>query len=177
MALPVTLYEAKAQLQLGDEDYEHDAEVDGFLHDAVAWVEGATGHILEARDITEQFAGFDRMEVRAWPILPTATPVVTYAGPPVDPITVAGARVDISRRPARILPPAGLRWPFVASSTMVTVTVRAGYEDPGAVPRDLRRAILVLIGGYDADREGGDIFAKAEASARRLCDRHRLRRL
>ena len=66
---------------------------------------------------------------------------------------------------------------MVPTGTITTVTVRAGYESPDDVPRDLRRAMLVLIGAYDADREGGDILAKAEASARRLCDRHRLRRL
>jgi hypothetical protein len=58
-----------------------------------------------------------------------------------------------------------------------TVTIRVGYESADEVPRDLRRAMLLLIAAYDADREGGDVFAKAEDAARRLCRRYRLHRL
>jgi uncharacterized phiE125 gp8 family phage protein len=176
MTLPVNLYEAKEQLQLGD-DYTHDAEVDGFLQDAAAWVEKFTGHILEARQVTEQFLGFDRLQLRAWPILPGAALTVTYTDTAGSTIAVTGARVDVSRRPARVFPSLGSHWPVVMSGTQATVTVRAGYEDEADVPRNLRRAILVLVAAYDADREGGDILAKAETSARRLCDRYRLRRL
>ena len=37
-------------------------------------------------------------------------------------------------------------------------------------PRNMRRAALVLLTAYHDDREGGDVLAKAEASAGRLCD-------
>jgi len=176
MILPVSLEEAKAQLQLGD-DYTRDFEVAGFIEDAAAWVEKFTGLMLGAQDVTEQLSGFGRMELRAWPIASTAVPAVAYADATGTPIGVAGVRLDLTRRPARVVPAIGGRWPMVPTGTITTVTVRAGYESPDDVPRDLRRAMLVLIGAYDADREGGDILAKAEASARRLCDRHRLRRL
>lgn len=176
MALPVTIELARLQLNLGPAEGE-DEEINGFIDDAAAWVERVTGHILEARDVTEQFTGLHRLELRAWPILPTAVPAVAYADATGTPIGIAGARIDISRRPARVMPALGGYWPALPTGTLTTVTLRAGYEDPADVPRDLRRAMLILISGYDNDREGGDIFMKSEASARRLCDRHRLRRI
>jgi hypothetical protein len=177
MPIPVTLFEAKDQLQIGRNDWDRDAEIDGFIEDAAAWVEEYTGHILVARDVTEHFDGFDKIDLRAWPVKPTAVPVITYAGPPVDPIAVPGPRMKASRRPARVLPAVGLRWPLVASSTIVTVTIRAGYEEDDAVPRNFRRAILILISAYDADREGGGLLEKAQATARRLCSSFRNRTL
>lgn len=177
MTLPITLEDAKRQLQMDTVSTERDIEVGGFLDDAVAWVEQHTGHIFEARNVTEQFDGMARLHLRAWPILPTAVPALSYRDASGASVAVAGARVEVSRRPARIVPGVGFRWPAPARGLPVTVTVRAGHESPASVPRDLRRAMLILIAGYDSDREGGDIFAKAEASARRLCDPYRMRRL
>jgi hypothetical protein len=37
--------------------------------------------------------------------------------------------------------------------------------------------MLVLITAYDDDREGGDVFQQAEATARRLCRDYRFRAL
>lgn len=177
MTLPVTIPDAKDQLQLASDADDRDAEIDGFIRDAAAFVESVTGHILEARNVTEQFRGYGVVQLAAWPIAPTAVPGVAYTDAAGAPVAVVGTRLDVSRRPARVLPPSGTFYTFRDARQLFTVTIRAGYEDPALVPRDLRRAILVLISGYDADREGGDVFAKAEASARRLCNPHRLRRL
>lgn len=176
MALPVTLEDAKAQLRLHESVHEFDVEIDGFLHDAAAWVEQYTGHILEQREVTETVNGFAAPRLRAWPIAADAAVAVSYlaAG---DAVTVTGARIDVVRRPARLLPAAGTIWPRVAATTPVTMTFTAGYADPDDVPRNLRRAILVLVGAYDADREGGEILAQAEETARKLCSRYKVRSL
>lgn len=174
--MPVTLVEAKAQLQM-DGDDSRDAEIAGFLKDAVDWVEKFTGQILDAREVTEQFRGFKAVELRAWPIDAGAVPGVAYVDAAGAPVSVIGARLDLSRRPARILPPSGSFFPFRDSDQLFTVTIRAGYEPGAFIPGNFRRAILVLVAAYDADREGGDVLAKAEASARRLCDGFRVRRL
>lgn len=144
--------------------------------DAAAWVERYTGHILMARTVTEQINGFSRGELKAWPIFPTTVPAVSYEDASGAMITVP-ARIDASRRPARILPAQGSRWPHLPSDTIVTVSVRAGYESELEIPPNFNRAMLVLIGAYDADREGGDIFQQAEKSARSLCSSYRLRRV
>lgn len=177
MALPVDLMEAKKHLQLDSDAFGADYEVAGMIEDAAAWVETYTGHILEARDVTETLSGFERMELRAWPIMPSTVVGIAYTDSTGAPIGIAAARLDVSSRPARVLPPFGSRWPIVPKGTIVTATFRAGYEKVDDVPRDFRRAMLILIAGYDSDREGGDLAAKSEATAARLCGRHRLRRL
>lgn len=172
MALPVTLEEAKRQLKVEDDETAQDDEISDFIADAADWVESFTGHILVRREVVEHFSGFRPVALRAWPIADTTVPVVRYIPTGGAPAT-ADARLDLTNRPARILPAAGGFWPFVDSRQAFSVTIEAGYEDANDVPRGLCRAMLVLIGAYDADREGGDILAKAEATARRLCQRYK----
>jgi len=168
MTLPISLEQARAQLKA--ETDEQDDEIRDFISDAAGWVERYTGHILEARTVEETFCGFRPVSIRAWPLLPATVPTITYTGP--DGATVTeNARLDVAARPGRVMPAVGAFWPFRDSGQRFTVSVRAGYEDPADVPGNLRRAMLVLIGAYDADREGGKILADAEASARRLCQR------
>lgn len=156
-------------------DPSRDAEIADFIDDAAAWVEEYTGHILVARDVVEQFVSFERLRLKAWPIKHDAVVGIGYSPGAGAATNLYGARIASSSRPAVVLPAAGTRWPSGASG--VTVLVRAGYEPDDEVPGNIRRAMLVLISGYDADREGGDVFAKAEASARSLCSRLKARRL
>lgn len=176
MALPVSLDEAKAQLRADGDD--QNAEIEGFIQDAAAWVENYTGLILEAREVTEPFHGFGPVSLRAWPIAAGAAFGGAYVDSAGVPQALTSARLDLSRRPARFLPPVGTSfWPFYNADQLFTVTVRAGYENPADVPRNIRRAMLVLISAYDADREGGKIMADAEAAATRLCRGFKAHRL
>ncbi len=174
MAIPVSIEDARRQVRLDEDDTSLDADLVGFIADAAAWVERYTGHLLVARDVTEHFKTFDRVALRAWPIKADAVVTVSYdvLGSPVE---VPGARLSLGQRPATLLPAGGTR--FICGPADVQVTVRAGYEEGGLVPREMRRAMLILISAYEFDREGGDIFAKAEASARRLCGDYRLHKL
>lgn len=174
MAIPVSLGDARRQLRMEVDDDSRDDEIAGWIADAAGWVEDYTGHILEAREVTEQFRAPARtIGLRSWPIKFQTFATVTYAGGTVVPDIL----VDVSARPARVAMPFGRCWPLTRSDQVLTVTVRAGYEAADAVPRNIRRAMLLLISAYDEDREGGDIFAKAEAAARRLCGSLRARRL
>ena len=174
MAIPVTLEEAKAQLRIEADDTAFDTEVQDFLDDAVAWVENYTGHILEEREVTEELGGFAKPRLRAWPINAAAPISVSYADA-TGPITISAARIGAALRPATLLPPVGAIWPRVSVGTPTTVTFTAGYADDEQPPRNFRRAMLILISAYEADREGGDVFMKAEAAARRLCGPFRWR--
>lgn len=177
MAVPVILADARRQLKLEADDTTQDVELAGFIADAAAWAEKYTGHILAARDVTVQLPSFTS-KLPAWPIKPDASVSVSYGQIGAAPTVVTGVNVAVGARPARLAIPTSLSaWPLLASSDVVTVTVRAGYEDGDEVPASFRRAMLVLIGGYDADREGGDTFAKAETSARRLLAFYRARSL
>lgn len=176
MVLPVSLDEARAQLRV--EVGDHDEEISGFLHDAAAWVESYTGHILEAREVTEDFRCPARsVLLRAWPVANDAVPNVSYLSAAGEPATFAGVFLDVSRRPARISLASGAVWPSRDPNLAFTVTVRAGYETPEEVPRNFRRAMLVLIAAYDADREGGAILAQAETAATRLCRGYKVHRV
>jgi len=169
MATPVSILDARRQLRLTDDDASMDGHITGWIADAAAWVEQYTGHILEARDVTEQFSGFGAVRLRAWPVAPTAVPGVAYVTADGSPVAIIGARLDVSSRPARVLPPGGPFYPFRHAEQLFTVTVRAGYGPHDRVPGNVRRAMLVLIAAYDQDREGGDMFQAAEASAKSLC--------
>lgn len=177
MAIPVTLEDARRQLRIEDNDASQDTELQGFINDAAAWIEKYTGHILVARDVTETFRGFGTSTLRAWPIKPTAAIGLAYVDANGTPVALTGGTLDVSQRPARVIPAGGCFWPFRNAHQIYSVTVRAGYEDGDAVPGNFRRAMLVLIGAYDADREGGDILTKAEATARSLCYWYRARAL
>jgi len=177
MAIPVTIQDARRQVKLAEDDNSQDADLVQFIADAAAWVEDYTGHILAARDVTETFRGFGAVSLRAWPVKPNAVPGVAYVDAAGAPVAIVGARLDVSGRPVRVLPPSGPFYSFRDAQQAFTVTVRAGYEDAGAVPGNFRRAMLILISALDSDREGGDVFQKAEAAARRLCGSKRARRL
>lgn len=172
----VSLEDARRQLRLGS-DTSRDQELQDWITDAQGWIEDYTGHTLSLRDVTQTFTGFDSMTLRAWPVAASAVPIVTYTDQTGQAITVPAARIDASRRPVRAVPKIGTRWPSVAAGTTVTVTVAAGYASAAAVPRNFRRAALLLIGAYDADREGGEIMQAAEQTARRLCGGKRARSL
>jgi hypothetical protein len=176
MAIPVSLEDAKRQLRQGGETLtpEREIEINGFIADAASWVERYTGHILAAREVIEAVRVPSRViELRAWPIKASAVPQV------LDPSLAAflGARLDVSSRPARLLAPLGRCWPLWRTDETMTITIRAGYEAADPVPGEMRRAMLILIAAYDADREGGKIMADAKAAARGLCRDYRLRRL
>lgn len=176
MAIPVSLADARRQLRMEVDDDSRDDELSDFIADAAAWVENYTGHVLVEREVTETFDGFGPLKLRAWPIAPGASLALSYLDRSgLAPVT--GARLLVHSRPARVVPALGSGWPAVSARTTVTATFTAGYGEGEEVPRNLRRAMLLLISAYDEDREGGDIFAKAEAAARRLCGSLRARGL
>jgi len=177
MAIPVTIEDARRQIRLEEDDESKDTDLRQFIDDAAAWIEVYTGHILEARDVTETFCGFGVVGLRAWPVKPNAVPGVAYVDSAGAPVAIVGARLDCSGRPVRVLPPSGPFYSFRDAQQVFTVTIRAGYEDAGSVPGNFRRAMLILISAFDSDREGGEVFQKAEAAARRLCGSKRARRL
>lgn len=161
MALPVTLEEAKRQLRvIGD---SRDDEINDFILDAAGWVEEYTGHVLEQREITERFASFDRLRLSGWPIV-EGTVSVSVSG-----AMFPDSRLNYLSRPASVLPGVNAAWPQMIDGQIVEVTYSAGYASPEDVPRNIRRSMLILITGYDFDREGGEHMAAAEATAKRLC--------
>lgn len=175
MPIPVSLDDAKRQLKIEIDDASQDDEIRGFIDDAAAWIEKLTGHVLVAREVVATFDAFDGVSFREWPIARTAVPTVSYEGSAGQAVPVVGVRAVLSRRPVRIAAAIGGRWPLLPTGSAITATIRAGYEDGDEVPPIFRRAILLLVAAYDADREGGDIVRKAEEAAKDLCGDYRIR--
>ncbi|TCP91885.1 hypothetical protein C8J42_103577 [Sphingomonas sp. PP-CE-1A-559] len=174
MAIPVSIEDARRQVRLDEDDDSQDADLNVSIVDAAAWVERYTGHILVARDVVEVFRVPPRaVELRAWPVKPDAVPMVTYD----DTVAVPGVRLDRTGRPARVLAAQGSCWPLTRTDQLLRVAIRAGYEPGDIVPGNFRRAMLILISAYESDREGGDIFQKAETAAKSLCRDFRARNL
>lgn len=176
MAIPVSIQDARRQIQLDEDDETRDADLTVWIADAAAWVEKYTGHILVALDVTQEFSGSGLAPLRAWPVKPTAAVTVSYPDASGNAVPMTGMRLSAATRPARIIPSLSCGFSAPRRAAM-TVTVRAGYEPSDHVPGNFRRAMLILISAYDSDREGGEVFQNAEKSARGLCRDFRLRQL
>lgn len=173
MPIPVTIEDARRQLRLEETDESRDAELQSFIDDAADRVERLTGLRFVAGEVEQQFRGASFATLSAWPIKDTAVPTISYVDDDGQRVTIEG-RLDVTSRPARVTPAPGTAWPFVSRDQRFKVTIRAGYEPTDTVPAMLKRAMLILISAFEEDREGGDLFTKAEASAIRLCDQYRV---
>lgn len=177
MADLITLAEAKAHLRV--DSAEEDTLIAAKIVAAQEWVEDYTGLVLSRRPVTENVGSFTPViKLRAWPI--DANQPVTVAFRSVDgsEYTIAGSELRAGSRPGLLYPAAGTQWPLQATATgSVEVTFTAGYADAASIPQILKQAALVMLTAFYDDREGGELFAGAERSARGLCRRYRRRTL
>ena len=71
--------------------------------------------------------------------------------------TLAGSsyQVDAKTQPGRLMPAYGAVWPSTRTETFNAVTVRlvCGYGLAGAVPEDIKAAMLLMIGHLNEHRE------------------------
>lgn len=170
----ITLDEAKRQLRLTPSNTSQDEEIKGFLADAQDWVTGYTGFLFSPQTVTESFrVPGRRIALRSWPIKAGAAVSVSYTDSAGQAAVMVNVTPCYSKSRLALVPKAGCAWPLSDPSQSLTVAVEAGLPEGAAVPGEIRRAVLMLIGAYDDDREGGETIAKAEATARRLCRRFR----
>ncbi|ARR55336.1 hypothetical protein HY78_18760 [Rhizorhabdus wittichii DC-6] len=166
MAEPVSLELARAHLRAGDDE---DAIIESCIVSARGWVENYTGQVLVPRRVSEAIDRFtDRLVT--WPI--ASVYQVTYADADRARVTLPADVYDIAavRRPALLTLKSGQSWPRVASGPgQIIVDVDAGYDTPADIPPGMVRAMLMLIGGYYADRETGGLASEVESAARLAC--------
>jgi len=174
---PITLEEAKLQLRL-DVDAD-DAAVTGYIIAAREWVESWTYLVLVRREISESIPAFSRRTaLRAWPIAADQPLTLSYRDGSGAEQTIENAVFRAAVEPALVFPAAGTLWPSASLvDGAITATFTAGFATPAEVPQLVKQAMLILITAYEADREGGEIFARAEASAKSLCRKSRRRTL
>ncbi len=151
-ALPVD--EFKAHLRLGTgfgEDTLQDVVLISFLRAAVAAIEGRTGKVLLAHDLSWQSADWRDRAGQGLPVAPvTALGAVTLIAADggetvVDPAEYA-LRADAH---APVVVPTGSLLPQVATKGAVRVVFTAGMAAAwGDLPADLAQAVLMLAAHY-----------------------------
>jgi uncharacterized phiE125 gp8 family phage protein len=175
MPEPLTLDEAKKQLRV-DSDGD-DSFIEEKIIAAREWVEDYTGLVLTRREVTESLSGLlARTALRAWPVAADQPITIAYRDQVGAEQVIADAVIRAATRPALIFPAAGSRWPLGWPATgVVDATFTAGFASAAEIPQGLKQAMLVMLTAFYEDREGGDVFAKAEETAKSLCRRHKRR--
>lgn len=166
MAEPITRDDAKRQLSIVGT--AEDTLIDDAIVDARGWIEDYTGLILTRRVVTEALPKFTS-KLSAWPIISIDSVGYVDAGQSETTLGSSSYLQFIGRRPASM---SARSWPSIYPGSAVSVTMIAGFatpEDIAAFSPNIMRAMRVLVAGFYMDREGGEVFAKAEASAKRLC--------
>lgn len=154
---PLTFAEAQEHLRLGDNDEQ--TLVENLISAAARHVESVTGRSLITRTLIQYWHGWPgRFLLRGGPVSSVAS--VEYQAT-AGSWTALGTdlyHVDIVATPARIWWDEDASPPQLAEiPNSVRATYVAGYADADAVPRELRQAMLLLIGHWFENREAGTL--------------------
>lgn len=166
MVEPITREQAKAQLRVTSS--AEDTLIDDAIIDARGWIERYTGLVLTCREVVEALHDFGS-PLRAWPIVSIDSIQYLDDAQAEAALDVSAYFAQIARRPARLT---ARSWPTIYPGSTVTVTMMAGFADPAAIIAFsplIMRAMRILVAGFFLDRRGGDVFTKAEESAKGLC--------
>jgi uncharacterized phiE125 gp8 family phage protein len=158
--LPVTLAEAKANLQYGASD--KDTFIEGLVQAATSHLEGRTG-ILGRALVTQtweaRFDGFPcryggRIELPMPPLQSVDWVKYVDAAGVVQTIPDTDYVVDAQHLIGRVRPAYGKAWPVPrCEEGSVRIQFKAGYGEPAAVPTPIKQAINLLVGHWWLNRE------------------------
>lgn len=154
----VSVVEAKRHLRVFHDD--DDADIEAMVASAEAAIEGPTGIGVALSPQTWRLS-LDRFPCEIIvPLGPvTAVTSVGYVDANGSDATVTGLRFDLDSSPLRIWPARGTAWPSATCEPgAVKVTFVCGYVD---LPKDLRWAILLLVGHLYENREAVTTDLKA----------------
>lgn len=146
----VTLAEAKRHLRVFHDD--DDADITSMIAVAEASIEGPNGIGIALLPQTWRLS-LDHFPCEiVVPLGPvTAVTSVTYRDGAGVEQSVSGPRYDLDQQPLRIWPARDTSWPSVAREPgAVKVTFVCGHQ---TLPRDLRWALLLLVGHFYENRE------------------------
>jgi len=179
----ITLAEAKAQLNLEEDETDDDALIEGYIA-------GATAHFEQwgiVVDREERSWSFDRfgalMVIPATPVDPETVAVSYLDSLGVEQSLTEFRVVPIGKHHLQLLPAIGSDWPTApAEDGVIMVTATAGFVavpgegDPptsAGMPEDLKVAAKIFVAHRYKNREGGD----AAGAIEELIDPYRLRRI
>lgn len=153
---PLTLEEAKLHLRVDHTD--DDAYIAMLIITARNMVENHTGRALLTQTWDYTLSDFPRRGFITLPLAPlqSVTSITYYDTAGAG--TVYGTsnyQVDAYGAPGRVALGYGLSWPSTTLRTANGVVIRfvAGYASTGAVPQDIKHAMLLIIGHFYENRE------------------------
>lgn len=154
---PLTFAEAQVHLRLADNDEQ--TLVENLISAATRHVESVTGRSLITRTLVQYWHGWpERFLLRGGPVSSVAS--VEYQAT-AGSWTALGAglyHADLVATPPRVWWDEDASPPQLAEiPNSVRATYAAGYADADAVPRELRLALLLLIGHWFENREAGTL--------------------
>lgn len=147
--LPLDFVKKAARIERGDED----ELITSLIYSAVFQIERETGQLFGVREVTESFAGFDAIRLRAAPVREIVSVGYRDADNAVAAFPLDGLRLVADTRPGRVTRLAAA-WPQVGSCTAdaVQVTFQAGY-DPADVPPTLKTVAVMMVTELWGQRE------------------------
>lgn len=146
--LPVTLQEAKDELEIYDDDSIND-RVFRLLKQATKQVEDDAGRVIMLQTLEGTLDRFPRgredIEIREWPVA-TLTHVKYYTGGTLTTLSSSLYLLDAMSAPARVQPVEDSVWPTTdVRNNAVQLEWTAGYATQAAVPEDVKSTVLLAL--------------------------------
>lgn len=153
---PVSVADAKKQLEISSSDTVHDAQLTELIEASREQFEDDTGLITTQQTFELRLDMFPLgKEVIRLPVRPVASvSSVTYTDGTNDEATLAGTVYQLDSRGRELFLKYDQEWPAIESqSESVVITFVAGYATAAAVPRLIKRAIALQVGKWFQDRD------------------------
>lgn len=156
---PVTLADAKSQVEIASASTAHDALLERLISEARQAIEDDTGIVAGERTITESFTSWPAtwIELHRRPV--SAITSIKYIDTAGVPQTFGAANyvLDASRVRPAIRLAYNASWPSIrGDESGITVTYVAGYSTRAAMPEAVKQAVLLRVAENFDDRTGAN---------------------
>lgn len=173
----ISLGEAKTHLRLEQDFTEEDGLIQSLVDAAVLNLEHNTGRALRVR---EESLVLDRWAAEVvlpwWPVQSIVS--ITYVDPQGLTQQLESMALDLRQFPAKLRPAQGETWPdLMQGHEVVEIRVNVGMD---ALPEDLKRAALLMVGHLYENREAvviGTITSELPMAVEYLLHPYRIMRL
>lgn len=154
----ITLEEARAQLNLGEDETDDDALITGYIAGAAKHLESRYGIVVDRSERTFVFDRFSAVMILKTTSIDADSVEVAYLDSDGASQQLADARVVPAGEHFRIVPAVGADWPMAASGAgVISVTAQVGYEQEAdssdAVPADIKAVGKLLVAHWYLNRE------------------------
>lgn len=155
----ITLDEARAHLNLGEDETEDDALIQGYIAAAAQHFESRYGIVVDRAERSWSFDRFARLMLLPATSFVIDSLAISYVDAAGVEQELPGVRCIAQGKHFRLAPAIGAEWPStICEPGAVTVTCQAGYaadaEASEGIPDDIKVAGKLLVGHWYMNREG-----------------------